>query len=109
MEPYVDVDRYLLTCNELTDMDIIDDLMQARNSAESTEADYDSNDDEPVTLPPTLTQALDACDVVRRFFETVESSEHSINLLCGVHKELLKVDLQRRCAKQTSITDFFRK
>ena len=49
MEPYVDVDRDLLTCDDLTDEDIIDDLMMARNPVEAADsgADDSSDDDEP--------------------------------------------------------------
>ena len=111
MEPYVDVDRDLLTCGDLTDEDIIDDLMMARNTLEAADAEADdgSDDDEPAPAPPTVTQALEACDLLRRFFETVEGSDSSMNALCGINKDLLKTDMRRRCAKQTSIMDFFRK
>ena len=60
-------------------------------------------------MPPTMKQALDACGILRRFFETVEGSEQPLNVLCGLNKELLKQDMKRRCAKQTSIMDFLRK
>ena len=60
MEPYVDVDRDLLTCSDLTDEDIIDDLMVARNTLEVADAGVDdvSDDDEPAPAPPPVTQAL---------------------------------------------------
>ena len=100
-----------MTWGELTDEDIIDDLMMARNTLEAANAKADdgSVDDAPAPAPPTVTQALEACDLLRRFFETVEGSGNSINTLCGINKDLLKTDMRRRCAKQTSIMDFFRK
>ena len=60
MEPYVDVDRDLLTCSDLTDEDIIDDLMVARNTLEVADAGVDdgSDNDEPAPAPPPVTQAL---------------------------------------------------
>ena len=62
MEGYVNVDHDFLTCSELTDTDITDDLILARNSTKSLETEYNSNNHEPV-LPPTTKQALDVYDL----------------------------------------------
>ena len=79
MEPYVDLDQDLLTCDDLTDEDIIDDLIMARNTLEEEDAGADdgSDDGEPAPAPPTVTQPLEACDFLQRFFETVEGSDNS--------------------------------
>ena len=111
MGAYVSVDNDLLTCSESTDGNIIDDLLMARNPVSEANADDDDSDDDAAEElpPPTAAQAMETCDVMRSFFETISESDNSLNLLCILNKELLRCDMQKRCGKQTLIRDFFKK
>lgn len=84
MEPYIDLDSNLLVCSELKDANIIDNLMTARNSVETAELDdNEKDDDEPDRPQPSVTEALEVCDTLCRFFVR---SEHSLNVLCEINK-----------------------
>ena len=67
----------------------------ARNTLEAADARADdgSDDDEPAPAPSTVTQVFEACHLLRRFFETIEGSDSSMNALCGVNKDLLRTDV----------------
>ena len=73
--------------------------------------DSDDSDDDAAEELPLLAaaQAMEACDVMQRFFETISENDNVLNVLCVLDKELLRCDMRKRCGKQTLIRDFFKK
>ena len=111
MGAYVSVDNNLLTCSKLTDSDIIDDLLIVRNPVSEANANGDDSDDDAAEELPLLAaaQAMEACDVMQRFFETISENDNVLNVFSVLDKELLRCDMRKRCGKQTLIRDFFKK
>ena len=110
MNDYVSVDNDVPTCEELTDDAIVDDIVASRDA---TPDDNDNGDDAddleiPPVEPPTVDMALKACDTLRLFLQQQTNVTDILEKLCHVDKCVMQIDLSKRCAKQSVITDFFR-
>lgn len=111
MDDYVSVDDDLPTCEELTDDAIVDYIIAARDATPDDDDDDDDRSDEQNAIlvpPPTVDMALKACDTLRRFLQQQTDMTAVLEKLCHVDKCVNQIDLSKRCAKQSVITDFFR-
>lgn len=102
---FMDVDLDIPVCAETCETDIVNDLVSARNSAES-EVNESAEDDLPAAPTPTLKEAITACETLSRFFEAQNESETQLNMICKLHNTLIKKDFTRRAAVQTTLDSF---
>ena len=76
----------------------------------------DDDDDDDMTgdhdivpvEPPTVDTALKACSTLRLFLQQQTDVTDILEKLCAIDKCVTQIDLSKRCAKQSMITDFFR-
>ena len=113
IQDYMTVDDNLPTSEQLTDNDIINDIISSR-STESQDADDNADDNENIDadrrdteLPTSLSEAMDACAKLQNYFEQCEHSDDFLISLGCMADVLMKQDFKKRCGKQTLITGFF--
>ena len=111
LSDYVSVDDDLPTCETLTDEAIVDDIIAARDvMPEDDDDDDDMTGDHDIVPvePPTVDLALKACSTLRLFLQQQTDVTDILEKLCAIDKCVTQIDLSKRCAKQSMITDFFR-
>ena len=112
MDEYVAVDDMMPTCDELTEESIVDDIISSRARESATDICEDEDEDEQCDLgpaePPTIEMALTACETLRSFLQGQPDIAEALDSLCDIDRCVSKIDLSRRCAKQSLITNFFR-
>ncbi|XP_053377341.1 tigger transposable element-derived protein 4-like [Mercenaria mercenaria] len=107
MDSYNNIEIDIQVCAEVTDSDIVNDLIMAK-ICDVSEPEID--DDEPApTPPPSLSDAMKACETLTQFFECQDNSNHELSLMCSMYKYLSKLEFNKRSAVQSSIMDFFKK
>ena len=69
MSDYVSVDDNVLTCKDLTDDTIVDDIVTARDATPDVDNDQANDLEIPPVEPPTIDMALKACDSLQLFLQ----------------------------------------
>ncbi|XP_041369493.1 tigger transposable element-derived protein 4-like [Gigantopelta aegis] len=112
IQRFIHADLDIPTCTLMTDDDILEDVLLERNP--DAENDDEMNDkmvggSEQNIKEPSVTEAFEACNTLRVYFQTKAHSEFVLDQIGFVHNELVKDYFKNRCAKQAVITDFFKK
>lgn len=94
---YVSADAEVVATEQLTD----DDIVRAVN--EPDESSDDESVDERENNVPTASEALDAVDVLRRYFGAHEGGEDGVNIAAAAERAIARI----RKVHQRPITDFF--
>ncbi|KAH7982093.1 hypothetical protein HPB52_002928 [Rhipicephalus sanguineus] len=100
---YVSADSEVVVTEQLLD----DDIVRAVNDPDET-SDDDSADERADTVPkasnvPTASEALDAVDVLRRYYGAHEGGEDGMNIAAAAERAIVRI----RKMQQRPITDFF--
>lgn len=103
VDDYLQVDDEIITCEELSDMDIV-----SRQTIEEELNEDVSQESEVFGKITTVAEAYAACSTIRAFFHTAETSnsvkEAFSVISTSIEKEFI-ADVRGR--RQTKITDFF--
>ena len=110
MDEYVGVDDMLPTCDDLKEESIVEDIISSRESpTDVCDGDVEDEQCDPVPVePPTIEMAFTACETLRHFLQGQPDVSEALDKLCDIDRCISKIDLSRRCAKQSLITNFFR-
>ncbi|KAH7984434.1 hypothetical protein HPB52_020700 [Rhipicephalus sanguineus] len=100
---YVSADSEVVATEQLLD----DDIVRAVNDPDET-SDDDSADELADSVPkasnvPTASEALDAVDVLRRYYGAHEGGEDGMNIAAAAERAIVRI----RKMQQRPITDFF--
>ncbi|KAH7975783.1 hypothetical protein HPB52_005202 [Rhipicephalus sanguineus] len=100
---YVSADSEVVATEQLLD----DDIVRAVNDPDET-SDDDSADERADSVPkasnvPTASEALDAVDVLRRYYGAHEGGEDGMNIAAAAERAIVRI----RKMQQRPITDFF--
>ncbi|XP_052260449.1 tigger transposable element-derived protein 4-like [Dreissena polymorpha] len=102
---FVDFDRDLTSTESLTDSDIISDVINSK-TAPTDESDEDDKD--PAPVPVTASEALKACDLIRRYLQQISWHSDGQRKAADVELIVQRQFLQSVCSKQKGITEFFK-
>lgn len=94
---YVSADSEVVATEQLLDDDIV------RAVSDRNETSDDDSVDEQETNVPTASEALDAVDVLRRYFGAHEGGEDGLNIAAAAERAIVRI----RKMHQRPITDFF--
>ncbi|XP_063435632.1 uncharacterized protein LOC134716551 [Mytilus trossulus] len=104
IEDYTSVDDNLTTSAEMTDTDIIDDIISSRSATD----DQSDQEDEPVPPPrPSMNSVFAALNTLNAHLETVQNSNSTMSHLNFVNSFVMKHHLHSLCVKQSDISIFF--
>lgn len=108
-DDYVQVDDEIITCEELSDIDI---ALSHQSTESSAVEEHNSNDasegSEDFGKIPTVAEAYAACSTMRAFVQTTETSQNVKECLSAVSTSIEKMFFAEvRARRQTKITDFF--
>ena len=105
-QEYASVGDDIPTSENLTDSDIVQEIVNNRTPPTTT---FDDDTDEaPLTEPISLHEAMDACRKLNSYFEQCDNSELFLLHLGKMSDFPLKKDFQKKCGQQTFITGFFK-
>ncbi|KAH3842812.1 hypothetical protein DPMN_116316 [Dreissena polymorpha] len=93
---FVDCDRDLTSTESFTNSDIISDIVNSRTALSD---ESDDEDQDPAPVPVTVSEALKACDIVRRYLQqlshyNVQREEPDVN--CLSRKNFCRVSVRSR-------------
>ncbi|KAK3917490.1 Tigger transposable element-derived protein 4 [Frankliniella fusca] len=101
---YVDADKDLAVCEELTAEQFADMERMPEDAVECTDRDSDDGDDEEPPTPVTAMEIMQSLDTVRRYFAQHEDAdEDTFQLISKLEKLMI---LKKK--KQTKISNFFK-
>ena len=96
MEDYVSVDDDVLTCDDLSEESIVDDIIAARSTACNADADDDDDDDKRTdgssADQPSMESALAACETSRLFLHGQPGLDDVLGNLCNINKSVTSAD-----------------
>ncbi|XP_065222127.1 tigger transposable element-derived protein 6-like [Planococcus citri] len=94
LDNYIRIDDDVSTCAELSFHDIIASRFTPDEEEEEDEEEEDSANDVKSELPPSKIEALDAIDVLRRYFSSVRNdSQYVFNRLNKLETDVLRISL----------------
>lgn len=105
LDGYEDVDSNLITSQELSDSDIVQEVIDNQEISDTTVDDDD--DDEDLENIPSAKEAIDALKIVSRFYETRGCEQKIFTKIADIETDL--EGLFWSAKKQSKITNFFRK
>ena len=103
---YVSIDDCLITSENPTDDEIIEEVMEKSVANFAHHFDEESEDNAKVEAPPQLSDAMTAVDTFQRYLCTVEDSGYPQKNLLEIESFLGQFRKQRM--RQTRIGDFYR-
>ena len=106
MIDFVTADDNVPTCADVSDDDIVESIVSARNP----ENDDSDDDDAPTPAPvrPTIENAFAALDVLKNFCDYHSTSDRALSALADINSMLVNAHLQNACTKQTTIDKFMK-
>ncbi|CAC5376698.1 Cell division cycle protein 23 homolog [Mytilus coruscus] len=106
IEDYTSVDDNLTTSAQMTDTDIIEDIISSRSATD----DQSDPEDEPVPPPRhSMSSVFAAFNTLNAHLETVQNSNSTMSHLNFVNSFVMKHHLHSLCVKQSDISVFFQK
>jgi hypothetical protein len=111
-EQYTSEDDSVPVCADLTDDEIINNVVSQRHSHDETLLDNNDDDELPSRSGVTIFDAMDGLDAVRDFLHqqgigSDAETERAIAKLSDISSMFSRYYLRRSECKQTSISDFF--
>ncbi|KAK3085826.1 hypothetical protein FSP39_009246 [Pinctada imbricata] len=106
MSDFAAADDDVPTCADLSDDDIIEGIVSARN-----DNDDESDDEEPAQPPtrPTIYSALDAFDTLRSFFDAHNGGDRANQALADLNSMMVDAHLTKTYTRQTAMTDYVKR
>lgn len=104
-DDYVQVDDEIITCEELSDIDI---ALSHQTMEEEHNTDEAGEESEDFGKIPTVAEAYAACSTLRAFVQTAETSQsvkESFSVVSTSIEKMFFAEVQGR--RQTKLTDFF--
>lgn len=102
-DAYATVDDNVSTSTQMTDNDIIEDIISSRNAAESVTSD---EEDEPAPKRPPVAAVMSALDIITAQLEFLNNSSVATKKFNDVSNFIMKEHLLSLCVKQSDISEF---
>jgi hypothetical protein len=108
---FIFVDNQRQTTTDVSDESIIANVQSRRNNhVPDEDDDEDEEEEEEEESPePTTSELIRAVNMLSRHFRQKENRSDLVKSLCVMSDNIVKDDFRKKCAKQTTITSFFKK
>ena len=103
VDDYATVDDNVATSAQMTDDDIVDDIVASRNVSEAVPSD---EEEEPVKKKHSSAAVLSAIDVIAEHLEFLHNSNSAMQKFNEVSNFIMKEHLLNLCKKQSDISEF---